>query len=81
MTIAQPVASYHVLYPPVTRRVYTKSRSLCIAHCMQNPGCYYVIVAMTSHSQYICHVTSVLEEHGLVFGDEDEYDWKVYSLQ
>ena len=74
------VAFYHVNYPAVTHRIHTDSLFTCITHCMQSHGCYYIIVAMKTELHYICDITSVLEEFGLVFQNEEELDWKVYSL-
>ena len=79
-TLAQPVAFYHVEHPAVTKRLQTPSISVCIVHCMQTSGCYYIMVAMVSELDYICDVTSVTADSGLVFQDEENYAWKVFSL-
>ena len=47
---------------------------------MQIHGCHYIIVAMEADNRYICDITNVFEELGLVFQNEETLDWKVYSL-
>ena len=80
MVMTQLVASYHVKYPPVTKRVKVKAIYVCIVHCLESPDCYYIIIAMDTDDDYICDITSVSEESGLELHDEGNYQWKVYSV-
>ena len=74
------VTSYYIHDPPVIRREVVSTLSQCVITCIQTNGCYYVIISKETGTSRLCDITSVWEASGLVFSDEEDHDWEVYTV-